>query len=59
MRYKQQTVSRLEAQATKLETLKRMIEMNNISGTEAVALLDGVVKEIKVVNERLSLEHEE
>lgn len=59
MRYKQHTVSKLEAQATKLKTLQRAISNSDISGKEAVDFIEQIVKEISFVVERLELEPNE
>jgi hypothetical protein len=59
MRYKEHTVRKLEAQATKLKTLQRAINNADISGPDAVTFIDQVVKEILVVVERLELESNE
>lgn len=57
MRYKEQTMTKLEAQKTKLETLVRRIEGSNISGADAIQLLNEVIKDIKLVVDRIELEH--
>ena len=59
MRYKEHTVRKLEAQATKLKTLQRAISNSDISGQQAVEFIDAVVKEIVFVVERLELESNE
>jgi hypothetical protein len=59
MRYKEHTVRKLEAQATKLKTLQRAINNADINGPDAVMFIDQVVKEILVVVERLELESNE
>lgn len=59
MRYKEHTVRKLEAQATKLKTLQRAISNSDISGAQAVEFIDAVVKEILFVVERLELESNE
>jgi hypothetical protein len=59
MRYKEHTVRKLEAQATKLKTLQRAISNSDISGVQAVEFIDAVVKEILFVVERLELESNE
>jgi hypothetical protein len=59
MRYKEHTVRKLEAQATKLKTLQRAISNSDISGQAAVEFIDAVVKEILFVVERLELESNE
>ena len=59
MRYKEHTVRKLEAQATKLKTLQRAIQNSDISGADAVQFLTQVIKEIETVVERLELEPNE
>jgi hypothetical protein len=59
MRYKEHTVRKLEAQATKLKTLQRSINNSDISGVEAVQFLEIIIKDIQAVVERLELEPNE
>jgi hypothetical protein len=59
MRYKEHTLRKLEAQAMKLKTLQRSIHNAAISGPDAVAFLEQVIKEINLVVERLELEPNE
>jgi hypothetical protein len=59
MRYKEHTVRKLEAQATKLKTLQRSISNSDISGEEAVRFLELIIKDIHAVVERLELEPNE
>jgi hypothetical protein len=59
MRYKEHTVRKLEAQATKLKTLQRSINNSDISGDEAVRFLELIIKDIESVVERLELEPNE
>ena len=59
MRYKEHTVRKLEAQATKLKTLQRQINNSDISGAEAVQFLEMIIKDINSVTERLELEPNE
>jgi len=59
MRYKEHTVRKLEAQATKLKTLQRSISNADMSGAEAVQFLALIIKEIEAVVERLELEPNE
>jgi hypothetical protein len=59
MRYKEHTVRKLEAQATKLKTLQRSINNADISGVEAVQFLEIIIKDIQAVVERLELEPNE
>jgi hypothetical protein len=59
MRYKEHTLSKLEAQATKLKTLQRQISNADISGPDAIKFIESIVKEIELVVERLGLEPNE
>lgn len=59
MRYKEHTVRKLEAQATKLKTLQRAIMNNDMTGQQAIEFLDQIIKEISFVVERLELEPNE
>jgi len=59
MRYKQHTVSKLEAQATKLRTLQRAIKNSDMTGQQAIDFLELIIKEINNVVERLELEPNE
>jgi len=59
MRYKEQTIRKLEAQATKLQSLQRAIQQSTMTGQQAIEFLESVVKEINLVVERLGLEHNE
>ncbi len=59
MRYKQHTVSKLEAQATKLRTLQRAIKNSDMTGPQAIDFLELIIKEINNVVERLELEPNE
>jgi len=59
MRYKEHTINKLDAQAMKLESLKRAIEASTMSVHEVLNFIEGVRKEIKLVVERLELEPNE
>ena len=59
MRYKEHTLNKLEAQATKLRTLQRQISNTDISGADAIKFIDSIIKEIELVVERLGLEPNE
>jgi hypothetical protein len=59
MRNKRNTIEKLEAQATKLNTLKKRIENADVSGVEAVKVLEYINKDISYIIERLELEHDE
>jgi len=59
MRYKEQTLRKLEAQSTKLTTLERAISNTDISGADAIIQIQSIRKEIDLVVERLGLEADE
>lgn len=59
MRNKRNTIEKLEAQATKLNTLKKRIENSDVSGVEAVKILEFINKDLMYIVERLELEHDE
>jgi CCR4-NOT transcriptional regulation complex NOT5 subunit len=59
MRNKRNTIEKLEAQATKLNTLKKRIENSDISGSEAVKVLELINKDLMYIVERLELEYDE
>ena len=59
MRNKRNTIEILEAQATKLNTLKKRIENSDVSGVEAVKILEFINKDLMYIVERLELEHDE
>lgn len=59
MRNKRNTIEKLEAQTTKLNTLKKRIENSDVSGTEAVKILEYINKDLLYIIERLELEHDE
>lgn len=59
MRYKEHTLNKLEAQATKLRTLQRRISNTDISGEEAINFIESIIKDIELVTERLGLEPNE
>lgn len=59
MRNKRNTIEKLEAQVTKLNTLKKRIENVDVSGAEAVKVLDHINKDLMYIVERLELEHDE
>lgn len=59
MRNKRNTIEKLEAQATKLNTLKKRIENSDVSGVEAVKVLEYINKDLSYIIERLELEHDE
>jgi hypothetical protein len=59
MRNKRNTIEKLEAQATKLNTLKKRIENADVSGVEAVKVLEYINKDLSYIIERLELEHDE
>ena len=59
MRNKRNTIEKLEAQATKLNTLKKRIENSDVSGVEAIKFLESINKDLMYIVERLELEHDE
>ena len=59
MRYKESTLSKLEAQSMKLKTLQRAIENADMSGKEAILFINQIITEIDNVVERLGLEPNE
>jgi N-acetylglucosamine kinase-like BadF-type ATPase len=59
MRYKEHTVRKLEAQATKIKTLQRSIQTATVTGENAIEILEDICKEIERVVERLELEPNE
>lgn len=59
MRYKEQTLRKLEGQVTKLKTLHRAISNSDISGAAAMQVLEQAIKELNLIIERLELEPNE
>lgn len=59
MRYKESTLRKLEAQATKLKTLQRAIEQNQFTGRQAIEFIEFIIKDINSIVERLELEPNE
>lgn len=59
MKHKRFTLEKLEAQSTKLDTLKKRISNADISGTEAIKFIETIQKELYYVIERLGLEYDE
>ena len=59
MRNKRNTLEKLDAHATKLNTLKKRIENADISGPEAVKFIETLQKDLYFIVERLELEHDE
>lgn len=59
MRYKEHTITKIEAQSMKLKTLIRAIEMSSISGPEAISSINQVIKELDSISKRLQLEPNE
>jgi hypothetical protein len=59
MRYKESTLSKLEAQSMKLKTLQRAIENSDMSAKEAILFINQIISEIDNVVERLGLEPNE
>ena len=59
MRYKEHTITKLDAQATKLKTLQRAISNSDMSAKQCIEFLDLIIKDINFVVERLGLEPNE
>lgn len=59
MRYKQHTIEKLDAQLTKLESLRKYVQNGAISGPDAIKFIEAIQKELQLVIERLSLERDE
>ena len=59
MRYKLHTIEKLDAQQTRLESLRKYIENGAIKGPEAVKFIESIQKELQLVIERLGLERDE
>ena len=59
MRNKRHTIEKLEAQVTKLDTLKKRINNADISGPDAIKFIETLQKDMNFVVERLELERDE
>ena len=59
MRYKEHTIRKIEAQTFKLQSLQRAIAMKSMSGNEAINFIESIVKDLKVIVDRLELEPNE
>ena len=59
MRYKEQTIRKIEGQVQKLQSIQRGIEGKMITADDALNILRDVIKDLQVVNDRLQLEHDE
>lgn len=59
MRHKEFVITRLEAQMNLIENLKKSLDANIISKTEALKLLSSIHSNIGLVVDRLDLEHNE
>jgi ribosome assembly protein YihI (activator of Der GTPase) len=59
MRYKESTLSKLEAQSMKLKTLQRAIQNGDWTANEAILFINQVITEIDTIVERLGLEPNE
>ena len=59
MRHKRFTIEKLEAQNTKLSTLRKRIANADISGPEAIKFIELIQKELDYILERLGLESDE
>ena len=59
MRYKEQTIRKIEGQIQKLQSIQRGVEGRMITADDALNILRDVIKDLQVVNDRLQLEHDE
>jgi 2-methylisocitrate lyase-like PEP mutase family enzyme len=59
MRYKQHTLTKIEAQVTKLRTIQRAISNSDITATATIDRLEVICKELELIIERLDLEPNE
>jgi hypothetical protein len=59
MRYKQHTLTKLDAQVTKLRTIQRALANSDITAAAVIERLDIVCKELDLISERLNLESNE
>jgi hypothetical protein len=59
MRYKQHTLTKLDAQITKLRTIQRALANSDITAAAVIERLDIVCKELELISERLNLESNE
>ena len=59
MRYKEQTIRKIEGQIQKIQSVQRGIEGRMITADDALNILRDVIKDLQVVNDRLQLEHDE
>jgi len=59
MRNKRFTIEKLDAQNTKLNTLKKRIQNSDVSGPEAIKFIETIQKDIQYILERLELEYDE
>ncbi|MGA1047945.1 MAG: hypothetical protein ACO3UU_08030 [Minisyncoccia bacterium] len=59
MRYKQHTLTKLDAQVTKLRTIQRALSNSDITAAAVIERLEIVCKELELISERLNLEPNE
>ena len=59
MRYKEQTIRKIEGQIQKLQSVQRGVEGRMITAEDTLNILRDVIKDLQVVNDRLQLEHDE
>jgi hypothetical protein len=59
MRYKQHTLTKLDAQVTKLRTIQRALANSDITAAAVIERLEIVCKELDLISERLNLESNE
>ncbi len=59
MRYKEQTIRKIEGQVQKLESIQRGLEGKMITVQDTLSILKSIIADLKLVNDRLQLEHDE
>jgi len=59
MRHKEFTLNKIDSVKVRIETLNRQIESNQISASDAINVLNFLMKELEFIYERLELEPNE
>jgi len=59
MRHKEFVITRIEAQSNLIESLIKALDSNVISKQEALQLLSNIRKNLELIMDRVSLEHDE
>jgi len=59
MRHKEFVITRIEDQSNLIESLIKALDSNVISKQEALQLLSNIRKNLELIMDRVSLEHEE